>query len=207
MLNSPLAVEVFRLPSSLWRLHELGGGRNLILFFSPPHSSHLLLSNFTLRVIEKYSLPLMFLSIHFVLLLHISSMWDGIYSINYYSTTLLTLIWNFDLFVVKFASKDKYMVVINRYFFSKATRETSLFTHLPFDYSNARFFRIVSCRLWTCPITRTGFCAPPSRITTEEYRSHYAAVSRNLHVTFSCIFPRDLSAGTFKLLTKKKEEK
>lgn len=112
MLNSPLAVEVFRLPSSLWRLHELGGGRNLILFFSPPHSSHLLLSNFTLRVIEKYSLPLMFLSIHFVLLLHISSMWDGIYSINYYSTTLLTLIWNFDLFVVKFASKDKYMVEI-----------------------------------------------------------------------------------------------
>lgn len=60
--------------------------------------------------------------------------------------------------------------------------------------------------LWTCPITRTGFCVPPPRITTEEYRSHYAAVSRNLHVTFSCIFPRDLSAGTFKLLTKKRRK-
>lgn len=109
--------------------------------------------------------------------------------------------------IYKFFRQAHKAAVINRYFFSKATRETSLFTHLPFDYSNARFFRIVSCRLWTCPITRTGFCVPPPRITTGEYRSHYAAVSRNLHVTFSCIFPRDLSAGTFKLLTKKKEEK
>lgn len=45
------------------------------------------------------------------------------------------------------------------------------------------------------------FLCPPNN--TGEYRSHYAAVSPNLHVTFSCIFPRDLSAGTFKLLTKK----
>ena len=39
----------------------------------------------------------------------------------------------------------------------------------------------------------TGFCVPNN--LAAEYRSHYAASSRDLHVTFSCISTGDLSAG------------
>lgn len=101
--------------------------------------------------------------------------------------------------------------MINRFFFFflKATRETSLFKRhtcrLIIRMREAEIFQNRVLSGMDMPDHTNWFLCPPNN--TGEYRSHYAAVSRNLHVTFSCIFPRDLSAGTFKLLTKKKKRK
>lgn len=95
--------------------------------------------------------------------------------------------------------------MINRFFFFKATRETSLFKRhtcrLIIRMREAEIFQNRVLSGMDMPDHTNWFLCPPNN--TGEYRSHYAAVSPNLHVTFSCIFPRDLSAGTFKLLTKK----